>query len=196
MEFDEMKKIWDEQSQKALYVFDEEALHNRVIQRKNKAAAVAGRSEQLMMGSLVFCTLVILGASLIKSDFQLFPSLLAVITMVLAGVIYLRRQQRLNHQNTFDKSILGDMNAAIAHADFQVRLSAMGKWIYLVVALLSIASVVDEWAEWYKGALLLLFFVAGYFGARWEHKTFYVSQKQKLEHMREKLISLKDGASV
>ncbi len=33
MEFEEMKKIWNTQNKKNIYVFDEEALHRRVIKK-------------------------------------------------------------------------------------------------------------------------------------------------------------------
>lgn len=188
MEFDEMKKIWDTQSNQTMYAIDETALRNKVSQKRKKSARIASRSESVMIKSLVFSTLVILGASIYKSEYDVMPLVLSAVMSVVAVFIFLRRRKRLSLQNSFENSILGEIELAITNAEYQVRLSSLGKWLYLVVALLSVASVVDTLDEWYKGAILLIFFVVGYFGARWEHNTFYVSQKTNLVKMKEKLV--------
>lgn len=190
MEFDEMKKIWDAQSNKTMYAIDESALHSKVISKRKKSARIAGRSERIMIGALLFSTLIILGASIYKAEYDVMPLVLSAVTFAVAILIFFRRRERLKKQGNFENSISGDIELAISNAEYQIRLSALGKWLYLVVALLSVASVVDTLEEWYKGAFLLLFFIVGYFGARWEHKTFYVSQKTSLLKMRDKLQEL------
>ena len=182
-----MKKIWDRQSNQALYAIDEEALHNKVLKKKDKAVRMAGRSEKVMIKSLLFGFTIIAGASVYKSDYELFASLLAVVMLLMAGLIYSKRRKRLAWQNTFDRSVLGDMDKAIANARYQVQLSKFSRSVYIVVATLTVASVVDTVDEWWKGAVISVFFVATYFAARWEHKTFYVSQRNNLEAMRDKL---------
>lgn len=191
MEFDEMKKIWDAQSNKTMYAIDESALHNKVISKRKKSARIAGRSERIMIGALLFSTLIILGASIYKAEYDVMPLVLSAVMFVVAILIFFRRRKRLKQQGNFENSISGDIELAISNAEYQIRLSTLGKWLYLVVALLSVASVVDTLEEWYKGAFLLLFFIVGYFGARWEHRTFYVSQKTSLLKMKDKLQELK-----
>lgn len=193
MEFDEMKKIWDTQSNQTMYAIDETALRDKVSQKRKKSARIASRSESIMIKSLVFSTLVILGASIYKSEYDVMPLVLSGVMLVVALFIFMRRRERLSLQNTFENSILGEIELAITNAEYQVRLSSLGKGLYIVVALLSVASVVDTLDEWYKGALLLIFFVVGYFGARWEHNTFYVSQKTSLLKMKEKLVQFESA---
>ena len=192
MEFDEMKKIWDAQSNQALYAIDEEALHKRVLKKKERAAKIASRSELIMIRALLISFSIIMGASIFKSKYDLVPLVLAAVMLVMAFLIFMRRRKRLAWQNTFDQSILGDMEEAIANAEYQVRFSHMGKWIYVVVAVLSVAALVDTIEEWWKGALVSLFFIVGFFAAKWEHQTFYVSQKRNLEAMRDKLEDLQN----
>lgn len=193
MEFDEMKKIWDTQSNQTMYAIDETALRNKVSQKQKKAARIASRSESIMIKALIFSTLVILGASIYKSEYDVMPLVLSGVMLVVALFIFMRRRERLSLQNSFENSILGEIELAITNAEYQVRLSSLGKGLYIVVALLSVASVVDTLDEWYKGALLLIFFVVGYFGARWEHNTFYVSQKTSLLKMKEKLVQFESA---
>lgn len=189
MEFEEMKKIWDTQSQKTMYAIDEEALHKRVVKRKEKAERVANRSEKILIGSLVFAISILIGSSLYKGEYDVFPLLMAIVMLGAAIFIFIRRQKRLGMYANFERSILGDINHAIANATYQVRLSQGAKSLYIVVGILTVLSLVDTLDEWYKGASVGLLFIVGYFGARWEHKTFYVSQKRSLEEMREQLQS-------
>ena len=40
MEFEDLQKIWDTQNNKPMYVINEEALHRRILSKKNKASLV------------------------------------------------------------------------------------------------------------------------------------------------------------
>lgn len=182
-----MKKIWDTQSNQALYAIDEQALHSTVIKKRDKSARIANKSERILISALLFSGVVVLGASIYKANYDLMSFIFVGVMFSVAVFILLRRQKRLSQRDRFENTILGDIDQAIHDADYQVRLSAFGKSFYMVVCVLSIASIVDTWDEWYKGAFLLVFFVVGYFGARWEHKKFYVYQKESLLKMRSKL---------
>jgi len=190
MEFEEMKKIWDSQSNQALYAIDESALKKKVLAKQHKAAQIASRGERVMIGALLFAFTIITGASIYKSEYDWVPLSLAGVMLLVAIFIMLRRRKRLSIQNRFENSLIGNIDQALENANYQLKLSYMSRWLYFLVAILSVASVVDTADEWYKGAFLLAFFIVGYFGARWEHKTFYISQKNGLLKMREKLLEL------
>ena len=192
MEFDEMKKIWDAQNGQTLYAIDEEALHKRVLKKKDKSARLANMSELMLIGSLIFSTGIIMSAAIYKSKFDLLPMGMALMMAIVAVMIYMRRRKRLSWQNNFENSILGDMNQAVANANYQVKLSQSVKWLYLAVAILSVVGVVDAAEEWWKGALVAAFFIIVMYAARWEYRTFYVSQKKGLEKMRDKLTALQN----
>ena len=195
MEFDEMKKIWDAQSNKTMYAIDEEALHQRVIGKKRKAARWVNRMEKVLMTSLLFASTLIWSAVIYKSRYEMPQLVLGSLMLLGAVAIFIGRRRRLSWQNSFENSMLGDIDQAIANASYQVKLSQSGKWAYVVLAIFAVTSVFNDASEWWKGALVLAFFIVGYFAARWEHKTFYVSQKRGLEAMRQKLIQLQDEPS-
>ena len=195
MEFDEMKKIWDAQSNKTMYAIDEEALHQRVINKKLKAARWVNKMELILMTSLLFASTVIWSAVIYKSKYEI-PQLALGSLMVLGAIaILIGRRKRLSWQHAFENTMLGDIDQAIANASYQVKLSQSGKWAYLVISIFAVLSVFNNGSEWWKGALVLVFFIFGYFAARWEHKTFYVAQKRGLLAMREKLIQLQDDGN-
>ncbi|MBO6762618.1 MAG: hypothetical protein JJ909_16800 [Roseivirga sp.] len=102
----------------------------------------------------------------------------------------------MSWQNGFENTMLGDIDQAIANASYQVALSKSSRWLYLTVSVFAVLSVFNEASEWWKGLLVTLFFIVGYFAARWEHKTFYVSQKRRLESVRKKLLQFQEEGNV
>ena len=49
MEFDELQKIWDTRHNQPLYVINEEALHQRIIEKKYRVIHIAVFSEWLLI---------------------------------------------------------------------------------------------------------------------------------------------------
>ncbi len=188
-----MKKIWDAQNGQALYAIDEEALHNRVLNKKDKAAKIASWTEWMLIGSLLFSTGIIMTAAIYKSKYEMVPMAMAALMAIVSAIIYQRRVKRLSWQNNFENSIIGNMDQALANADYQVKLSRSVRWLLLAVAGLTVAGLIASGAQWWTGALVALFFVVVYYGARWEYRTFYVSQKKNLQDMRNKLETWKDS---
>lgn len=195
MEFDEMKKIWNTQTNEAMYAIDEDALHNRVISKRKKAARNASKMEGILIFSLLFASGIIWSAMIYKSNYELPSLVLACIMLLVAGAIFLGRRKRMSWQNGFENTMLGDIDQAIANASYQVALSKSSRWLYLTVSVFAVLSVFNEANDWWKGLLVTLFFIVGYFAARWEHKTFYVSQKRNLESMRNKLLQFQENST-
>ena len=181
-----MKKIWDEQNKQSLYAIDEKALHNKVIRKKSKAATIANRTEVYMIGSLLIATSIIWAASIYTAEFQIMPLALSGFMLVMAGLLYGKRRKRLSWQNTFDRSVLGDLEEAIANAEYQLRISKWSRSLFFVVAGVSIIDVFSV-TDWWKSILVFGFFVVVYFLAKWEYRTFYLSQRDNLVGMKEKL---------
>ena len=181
-----MKKIWDEQNQQSLYAIDEEALRKKVIKKRNKASAIANRSEVFIIGSLLISSSVIMGASIFSAQVQFLPSALCVFMLVMAGLLYAKRHKRLSWQNTFDKSMLGHLEEAIANAEYQLQIAKWSKLMLFVVAGISIVDVF-YFAGWWESLLVLAFFITVFFLAKWEYRTFYLSQRNGLVQMRDKL---------
>ena len=192
MEFEEMKKIWDAQNGQALYAIDEKALHNKVIAKKNKAAQTANKMELTLIGSLLVASGMIWWAMLMKSSFELVQVVFASLLLLVAAAIFLSRRKRLAWQNSFENSMLGDLEQGLANARYQVNLSKAAGFLYLTVAGFAVVSVFQEVADWWKSALVLLLFGFGYFASRWEHRKFYVGQKKNLTVMKEQLLRMEN----
>ncbi len=186
MDFNDMKKIWDEQNKQSLYAIDEKALHNRVIKKKTKASAIASKSEKYMIGSLIIASLIVWVATVYTGDFELLPLVLSGFMLTMAGLLYSKRSKRLKWQNTFDRSILGDLEEAIANAEYQLRISKLSRNLFFVVAAVTLFDVLSV-EEWWKSLVTLGFFLVVYRLAKWEYKTFYLSQRNNLVGMKEQI---------
>jgi cation transport ATPase len=193
MEFEQMKKIWDAQDGQALYTIDEKALHNNVIAKKKKSAQTANNMELTLIGSLLVASGMIWWAMLRNSSFQLVQVVFASLLLLVAAAILISRRKRMAWQNSFENSMLGDLEQGLANASYQVNLSKAAGFLYLLVSGFAVVSVFNEVADWWKSALVLLLFAFGYFASRWEHSKFYVSQKKNLTAMKEQLMRMENG---
>ncbi|OEK00106.1 hypothetical protein BFP97_00615 [Roseivirga sp. 4D4] len=192
MEFEEMKKIWDTQNGQAMYAIDETALHNRVIKKKNKARRTADLTEKIFIGANLFAATLVLVPSIIKDKFSITGTLMMVLMYITAGFILYIRNKRLKTQDNFDSSMVGDLDNAIATADYQVKFSKTSRFYLFSVVLLTLGSLLESGAAWWVILLVTIFFAVTYMAARWEHRTFYVSQKKDIRAMRDKIISMEN----
>ncbi|OEK05400.1 hypothetical protein [Roseivirga misakiensis] len=192
MEFEEMKKIWDAQNGQAMYAIDETALHNRVINKKQKARRTADLTEKIFIAANFIASAMIIVPTIIKNKVSVSGILMAIVMLVSAGYIIHRRNKRLKTQDNFDESILGDLDNAIATADYQVKFSKTSRFYLLSVVVLSMTALLESGTPWWVLALVAVFFFVTYIAARWEHRTFYASQKRDLRAMREKLVNMEN----
>lgn len=192
MEFEEMKKIWDAQNGQAMYAIDETALHNSVIKKKAKARKTAGLTEIIFIGSCLLAGTIVLVPTIVKNEFSISGVLMMIVLYFTAGFIAHKRSKRLKSQDKFDKSMLGDLDNAIATADYQVNFSKTSRYYLSAVVLLSLSSLLEANSPWWVILLAAVFFAVVAMAAKWEYKTFYASQKNDLRAMREKLVSMED----
>ena len=190
MEFEEMKKIWDAQKGEALYAIDEKALHNQVIVKKKKSAQKADKLELTLISSLLFAGGMVWYAIIVKSSYEMAQIIFASLLLFAAVAILISRRKRMRWQDSFENSMLGDLEQGLANASYQVKLSKAVAFLYLTVAGFAVVSVYLEVTDWWKSVLVLLLFTFGYIASRWEHRKFYVGQKKNLLAMKEKLMRM------
>ena len=187
-----MKKIWDTQKGEALYAIDQKALHNKVIVKKTKSARKANKLELTLIGSLLLASGMVWWAIITKSSYEMAQLVFATLLLIAAVAIFISRRKRLSWQNSFENSILGDLEQGLANATYQVNLSKAAALLYLTVTAFAVVSVFKEAEDWWKSALVLLLFTFGYIASRWEHRKFYVGQKKNLKAMKEQLMRLEN----
>lgn len=185
MEFNDIKKIWDVQNREPLYAINESALH-RGIQKKLAQSLIRNNVNDVAL------TLISLGAagylSLFKQPLTLFDY--ATIGVLLFAVVYiwLTRFKRKKIESDFERSIIRDLDHAIANVQYEIRRSRTMVWWYIVplaiTALLNMAGAEPAWWQW---VLIPGMFLLSWLVIQWGLTRHLVPEKERLERLREKL---------
>lgn len=187
MNFEDMKKIWDEQHQQHLYVLDEQKLNEVVLNRKLKSKRMVSIIEWLFitvngsMGAFAVISDVAKGAG------NPYVIVLGALMITCALLVYLFRLKRLRTEDRYELSMLGNLDHAIANASHQAAL-AFWMWVYIVpVAVLLTLGLwyANKPTTWVVG--VALFYGIVMILGRWEYRAWHLKRKQRLMAMRHKL---------
>jgi hypothetical protein len=185
MEFEELQKIWDTQHNQPLYVINEKALHNRILTKKYQANHIAGFSEWLLMIVNIATGACIFGMNLVQHNW-IFMYLLAAWLLGSAIYVLVGRLRRIKVQHRFDRSMLGDLQHALAAAGYQVRLAHIMRWNALPIALLVLLGFWESSMPVWFALATGLFFILTFYASGWE-LNIYKNKKRELEILQQKL---------
>ena len=186
MEFDELKKIWDSQTHEPLWVINENALHKRIQAKKSQAHHITTISELLLIFVNMGMGGIVLGLTISKGSDNLFMYLMGGWMLATALYVLASRIRRLQGENTFDRSLLGELNHALSMATYQVSLSRLMRWNIVPIGVLSLLGIGEGGKSVWLLVGLLVFFVLIYVASGWEHR-FYKGKKRELEALQKKL---------
>jgi hypothetical protein len=186
MEFEEMQKIWSAQNDEPLYAINEEALHRRIIVKRNQARHITNVSEWLGILANLGAGCFVLEVNISSHNPNYFMYAMAT-WMVCTGLYFVvARRRRIRGARMFDRSMAGDLDHAISVAAYQVRHSQLMRWNILPIALFILFGIWEDGKSGWAALGLMLFFVLAYFASRWEHR-IYEKRKHELELLQKKL---------
>jgi len=188
MEFEEMKKIWDSQNNEPFYSINEQALHNRILSKKKQAYHITNISEWLGIAAYTVSGCFILVMNLTGKSQNVFMYILCAWSLGSALYTLVSRIQRINGDQQFDRSMLGDLTHAVSMATYQVRLSQLMRWNILPIGTLILLGLWDGGKSVWILLGILIFFVLTNYASGWEHG-IYKARKRELEILKEKLAS-------
>ncbi|MDQ6901894.1 MAG: hypothetical protein M3139_02635 [Bacteroidota bacterium] len=186
MEFNDLKTIWDAQNNEPLYAINAQALHNRILQKKKQAYHITNVSELLMIIVNMAAGYFVLQTNFSGNRNNIFMYLLAASMLGVAWYLLFSRIRRLKRDKQFDRSMHGDLNYAISTATYQVRLSLLGRWSILPIALFTLLGLWESGKSVWVIGTVLFFFVLAAFASKWEHG-IYKTRKRELEVLKGKL---------
>jgi len=186
MEFEELQKIWDAQNNQPLYVINEQALHNRVVAKKRQVTHIAGFTEWLLMVVNVTTGVFLLQVNFTKHNY-VFVYLLAVWLFGSALYVLVSRLHRMREQHKFNRTLLGDLQHALATASYQVRIAHIMRWNVLPVAILVLLIIWEGRKSLWVALIVALVFMVTFYASRWE-LLIYKRKKQELETLQQKLL--------
>lgn len=151
MDFEELKVVWSSQSNEPLFTLNEAALH-AIIRRRNEEVHRRAARCQVgeMVGGVVFGLLmIVLAAVLALGDPAWLASskwirvpveqwhaaalfLAGGIMFYYAAYMYGCRRRQLRREEDYASSLRGDLERALAHVDFQIRIARSIVWWGLI----------------------------------------------------------------
>ncbi|HLX91226.1 MAG TPA: hypothetical protein VKR32_06060 [Puia sp.] len=188
MEFDELKKIWDGQNNKPLYVLDEKALHNRIQSKMNKGLRIANISELVLIIVYLGAGSLMISLNGFKSGANIFMYVEAVWMFATVAYVVMGRIRRIKASRRFDRSVDGDLNHAIALATYQLRLSQITIWNLLPMGAIMIFSGLEAGKLLKVSAVILVSFALALYVGRKGIRADK-NRKRELQALKEKLES-------
>ncbi|MEP5612079.1 MAG: hypothetical protein ABJP45_07500 [Cyclobacteriaceae bacterium] len=188
MEFEEMQKVWDKQSNEMLFVINENALHKRVKAKKKQANRIVNVTEIGLMIINTATAGILLADAIIDNE---GPYDYAGVGIMLLTVVYLLfiRKKRKNQEDKFDRSILGELEHAISNTQSTIQIGkTMIYWYLLPIGIYIIINMIHNEASLSKWLLVAGAFILGNFLGNWEIRNCHIPRKRHLERLREKLM--------
>jgi hypothetical protein len=186
MEFEELQKIWDAQTNRPLYVINEKNMYNYILSKKKQAHHITNISELLLIVVNIGAGIFVLAMSYFRQSGNIFMYLLSAWMLGSALFMLVSRIRRIKGDNRFDRSMRGDLDHAISVAIYQVRISKIMRWNILPIGILSFLGVWEGEKPIWIAVVMLTFFALVYYASGWEHN-IYERKKRELESLQAKL---------
>ncbi|HCM75934.1 MAG TPA: hypothetical protein DIS90_06105, partial [Cytophagales bacterium] len=180
--------IWNEQDQQHQYVIDEQLLQENIQRKKRKGSRFVNKMEWAMIFSNLLAGGSIIGMNMIRHNTHPYVSALGAVMLAAAVYVLIIRQKRLKNENRFDRTMLGDLDHAINNANYRARLSYSMLIYWILFSLLMLGTAILEgWSVMQVTGIAVFCIVVGLLG-RWEHKSWHVANKKRLEALKSKLM--------
>jgi hypothetical protein len=186
MEFEDMRKIWDEQKGESMYVIDETALHTSVTRKKDATSRRINRLE--MKASIINGIGAIL--VLVIAPQRNFYWALGSSGLFAAAVVYIQylRWKRKKGENRFDQSLLGELDHAISNANSIIKFNTfLVAGVLIPVFVLNFSKMIVRGAQVEKWIITAGMCLLALFLTRWEQKRCNIPRKKQLLDLKMKL---------
>lgn len=187
MEFEEMQKIWNEQKGENMYAINESAMHDTIYRKKEAASRRINKVEVSLMLINSFCAVFLFIDAL--NDAQPWDFVGSLIMMGTVIFVLLARRRRIKMEQTFDRSMIGELEHTISNTDSLLTISRLMIPGYLIpIAVLYITKMIINGSTIEHFALIVGMFVLAFILVFWERKKMHEPRIKKLRQLKEKLM--------
>jgi hypothetical protein len=185
--FEDIQKVWDKQKGKVMYIIDESALRKSVIRKKDTASKRIRHNE--------------ISVSIINGIMAIFLFVIALYGehnwaflssgLMAATVAYIQyfRWKRKQVENTFDRSMLGEIDHAISNTNSIIKFNYVMLLGFLTpLTGIYISKMIAEGAGLEKWLITTGMILLALFLSRWEQKACNIPRRKDLLALKKKLI--------
>lgn len=188
MEFEDLKKIWDTESQEHLYVIDERSLHQRVIRNNQNIQRMTTIFEWVMPLIMLTLAMAMIIEGIIDKEWYQLPE--GGILLIVVIYLYRDRQKRLRYQGSSNQSVKEDLEQALRAINYQLKRQQNFVWWFiapLVLTTLIHLVYTFDGKPWWVWPLALSSFVFSYWVVDRELQGKVLPQKEDLEALKKML---------
>ena len=190
MNLEEMKKIWNSETQETLYAIDQEGMSKIVNRKRAKTLKRVSLVENLIMWMNIILPTGLVILTIVANKPKASVYIMSTFMFLTAAYIGYFRNKRLNSYKNWGKSMLDTLEEAIHNASYQARLSkTILVWYLLGIAIISISMLIAEGKPLWLISIMLGFFVLAFFVGKWEQSAFHDRYRDELISLKEKLVS-------
>lgn len=188
MEFEEMQKIWDEQKGETMYAINESALHRSVTRKKDAASRRISIVEiSLMIINSIVSIVLLVDAIVDKEGFWDYAGAMIMAFTVVFLLFF--RMRRKKEENMFNRSMIGELDHAIANTRSIIQIATMMIYYYLIpVGVFSLGKMIYFGASLEKWLLIIGMYTLAFFLIQWERKSMHIPRKMNLLALKQKLL--------
>lgn len=185
MELEHIQKIWNTQNQAPMYVIDTDALQAR-MRRKSRHTLLQASVNEIGLTLIVWFAgtyLVFWGSG------SVFSKVTAGAAFVLGGLILWNRFRRKKALEKYDRSLLGEVEAAIETQRVLIR-RGQTFFLWFIVPLMApgILNMVERGAGLWTWVIALGSIPLSWLVVRWGLKKGHAPQLRELERMRQLML--------
>lgn len=188
MEFEEMQKIWNDQNGETMYAINESALHKSISRKKEAASKRINLVEIMLMIINSTVTIILFTDAILDKE---GPWDYAGATIMALTVVFLMyfRTKRKQKENTFDRSMMGELDHAISSSDSMIRIATIMIYYYLIpIGIFTLGKMLYFGADIEKWLLMIGMFGLAFILVRWERKVMHIPRKRNLMALKRRLM--------
>src|SRR5262245_36937560 len=113
MEFEEMKKIWDNQKEEYVFTINQSVMHNHIVKKQRQGLHITIISEWLMIVVNILVPVYIVTTTVSSGSKNISLIILSGWLVLTAAYVINGRVKRINGSSRFDRSLNGDLQFAV-----------------------------------------------------------------------------------
>ena len=187
MKFEDLKTIWDDQNDEALYTINEEALYAQIQQKSKSVNHKLNVYEWLMfLGNLIIGLVLFVDA--LRDNGQPYEYVLPALYIAFSIGTLILRKVRQKEEVQFELTMMGELDKAIWQINYLIKRGRTMMFWYVLpfTFVLTVTLLLNSKPLWALGMIVILIPLS-YFSGRWEINKWYMPQKRELESLREEL---------
>lgn len=186
MDFEDLQKVWNQENNQPMYVFDQEALNRMVARRARSVSRLATINEWGMM----IVALVTSGLLVLTGSDGAYRILAAVVMLGTGAYVWWQRQQRLSRQETLGKAVAQEIDQAVANAQYLVRFAqTFSYWFLLPTAGITLFRMSRKNPDLWQWGLIIGCFILSYALVQMELRWKHLPRLKRLEELRNKIMA-------